>query len=94
MTGKKLMTKLDILRKQIDMIDEKILTALAKRMEIVRKIGKFKKERKISTFDKKRWQEMVTTNVKRGEAVGLPKNFIKNLLSLIHKYSLEIQEKS
>lgn len=85
--------KLEKWRKQIDAIDERILSHLAKRMQVARKIGKFKRDQKISTFDKERWQDLLKSNVKKGEALELPKKFIKDLLSLIHKNSLEIQEK-
>ena len=86
--------KLENWRKQIDAIDEKILNSVAKRMEIVRKIGKFKKDQKISAFDKKRWDQILKYNLKKGESVGLSKVFIKNLLRLIHTHSLKIQKKS
>ncbi len=81
-------------RKQIDDIDEKILILLAKRMNLSSKIGKFKKEKKISLYDKKRLEEILAANVKKGEIHGLSKDFIKSLLHLIHKYSLEVQEKA
>lgn len=86
--------KLESWRKQIDAIDEKILTALAKRAEIVRKIGKFKKEQKISVFDKKRWEQILKSNLKKGESLGLSKEFVKHLMNLIHTYSIEIQKKN
>lgn len=81
-------------RKQIDNIDEKILILLAKRMDLSSKIGKFKKEKKISLFDKKRLKEILASNIKKGETHGLSKDFIKSLLHLIHKYSLDKQEKA
>lgn len=81
-----------ILRKQIDAIDGQILTALAKRMQIARQIGKLKKEQGIAAFDKERWQDLLKSNIKKGGALGLSKKFIKNLINLIHKYSLEIQQ--
>lgn len=85
--------KLETLRKQIDDIDAKIITYLARRMSIVGKIGEFKKEQRISRFDKKRWEQVLKSNIKKGEALGLSKDLIKNLLHLIHKHSLVIQEK-
>lgn len=85
---------LDNWRKQIDDIDEKILNYLAKRVEIVRKIGKFKRQRNIPALDKNRWEQVLNSSIKKGEALGLSKEFIKNLLHLIHKYSQQIQEKS
>lgn len=81
-------------RKQIDTLDEKILVLLAKRMKISSEIGKFKKEQGISILDKKRWEEILESSLKKGKTIGLSKEFIKNFLYLIHKYSLEIQGKS
>ena len=86
--------ELDGWRKQIDDIDEKIISYLAKRVEIVRKIGKFKKQQNIPTLDKGRRKQVLYSSIKKGETLGLPKEFIKDLLSLIHKYSQQIQEKS
>jgi len=88
------MNKIDILRKQIDIIDERILTSLAKRIEIVRKIGKFKKDQKISALDKERWEQILKSNLRKGESLGLSRKFVKNLLNLIHTYSIEIQKKN
>ncbi len=86
------MNKLERWRKQIDTIDEKILTSLSQRVDIIQKIGKFKKENKISTLDKKRWEDILNSKLKKAEELRLPKRFIKDLLNLIHKYSLKIQK--
>lgn len=86
--------ELDGWRKQIDDIDEKIINYLAKRISIVRKIGKFKKQQNIPTLDKDRWKQVLNSSIRKGETVGLSKEFIKDLLNLIHKYSQQIQEKS
>lgn len=80
-------------RKQIDAIDKKIIDSLAERIEIVKKIGKYKKEKKISALDKKRWQEILKYNLNKAQGLGLPKKFIKDLLNLIHKQSLRFQKK-
>ena len=86
--------KLDDWRKQIDDIDEKIIPYLARRAGIVRKIGKLKKQQNIPTLDKNRWKQILNSGTKRGEILGLSKDFVKDLLNLIHKYSQQIQEKS
>ncbi len=86
--------KLEDWRKQIDVLDEKILTLLARRMDIARRIGKFKKELKISTLDKNRWEQVLKSNLKKGEKLGLSQEFLSNLLNLIHEYSLKVQKKS
>lgn len=86
--------QLDSWRKQIDTLDEKIISYLAKRTEIARQIGKFKKKHKISPLDQKRWQDILSLHLKTSENLGLSKKFVKDILNLIHKYSLKIQENS
>lgn len=81
-------------RKRIDALDEKILTLLAKRMNIANRIGKIKKDQKISALDKNRWEQVLKSNLKKGEKLGLSQEFLNNLLNLIHRYSLEVQKKS
>ncbi len=79
-------------RKQIDQLDEDVLNLLAKRIEIVRKIGRFKKEQNIPTFDKDRWNKVLTSMLSKSEELGLSKDFTKKLFNLIHKYSVKIQK--
>lgn len=85
--------KLENLRKQIDDVDDNILTLLAKRMEVVRKIGKLKKENEFAVFDKDRWYKILKSKLVRSDSLGLSKILIKKFYNLIHKYSLEIQKK-
>jgi len=66
-------------RKQIDVIDGKIISHLAKRMEITRAIGKYKKKHNISLLDKKRWQEIINLHQKTSENLGLSKKFVKDI---------------
>ncbi len=84
--------KLENWRKQIDIVDEKLLILLAKRMDIVRNIGKFKKEHQISLFDEKRWEKVEERNLIKAQTLRLSKYFVKNLLNLIHKYSINLQK--
>lgn len=84
--------KLDNLRKQIDIVDEKMLILLAKRTILVRKISKFKKSHNIPILDKDRQSEVFNTQLSKGEVLGLSKDLIKKLYSLVHKYSIKIQK--
>ena len=73
--------KLEKLRKQIDKIDSSIVTLLAKRMEIVKKVGKLKKKNKLPPLDNKRWKEIIRTK----------KGFIKKIWEIIHDEALKIE---
>lgn len=81
-------------RKQIDRLDEKVLNILAKRAQIVKKIGQLKKRRDIPVLDQNRWDRVLTLMLDKGNRLGLSKDFVKKLFSLIHQYSVKIQKEN
>jgi chorismate mutase len=87
------MALLDKYRKQIDKIDKKIIDYLAKRYQVVKKVGFFKKKKGLKPFDKKRFQEVLKTRISFAEEKGLPKELIKKIYQIIHQFSLEIEKK-
>jgi len=76
--------RLENLRKQIDKIDESIVILLAKRMEIVKKVGKLKKKRSLPPLDNKRWKEITKTK----------KGFIREIWEIIHEEALKVERES
>lgn len=84
--------KLENWRKQIDITDEKIITFLAKRMLLAKKIGKFKKERGLPFVDEERWRKVIHSTLSKAEFLGLSKTFIKTLYNFIQKHSIKIQK--
>ncbi|MBK8347415.1 MAG: bifunctional 3-deoxy-7-phosphoheptulonate synthase/chorismate mutase type II [Saprospiraceae bacterium] len=86
-------TKLDRLRKEIDMIDEEIMSILASRMKIAREIGSFKKDNNMTILQNDRWQEVLHKFVDRGTQNGLSEDFITRVIKSIHDESIEQQEK-
>jgi len=86
--------KLEYYRIQIDKLDDQLLGVLAKRINIVRKIGKFKKAHEIKPFDEKRWQEVLESKLSKAHILNLSKSFIKKLYDFIHAYSLEVERES
>ncbi|MFA6532502.1 MAG: chorismate mutase [Patescibacteria group bacterium] len=74
--------QIDILRKQIDEIDKQIVNLLAKRMQVVEKVGKYKKENNLPPLDKRRWQEVIKTK----------KGFVKKIWEIIHEEALKIEK--
>lgn len=85
--------RLNKLRTKIDLLDGKLLDILSKRTQVVREIGQIKKEKKLASLDKKRWKEVLESNVKKAADLGLSKDFITKIFNLIHKYSRIEQEK-
>jgi len=79
------------LRKQIDEIDQKIIKLLAKRMDVVKKIGQFKKEAGISVKDKNREQEL-KNELKRIAGKDLSPDFVDRLYDVIFKECRKVQD--
>jgi chorismate mutase len=86
-------TKLDRLRKEIDMIDEEIMSILASRMKIAREIGNYKKENNMTILQSERWKEVLSKFVARGTQNGLSEEFITRVIKSIHDESIEQQER-
>jgi chorismate mutase len=86
-------SQLERLRKEIDMIDEELLHILASRMNVVRSIGRYKKENNMTILQSSRWQEILQKFIERGTQSGLSEEFITRLIKSIHDESIEQQEK-
>ncbi len=83
--------KLTELRTQIDEIDGDLLQILGKRMQVVSKIGEYKKDHKITILQLKRWSHIIEDRLKTGISNGLEKDFLLQLLELLHTESMRIQ---
>ena len=83
--------KLQELRKQIDVLDEELFCVLAQRFSTVTEVRKIKKVIGLAPLDEKRWESVVESRLAQAKALGLPAEFTKKLLELIHDRSLEIE---
>jgi len=86
-------TKLERLRKQIDMIDEEILSILASRMKIAREIGQYKKDHNMTILQSNRWKNVLDKYLELGNQHGLSDEFISKIIKSIHDESIEQQGK-
>lgn len=84
--------KLEKLRTEIDKLDGELLQILAKRMEIIDEIGEYKRDNDITILQMKRWAGMIKDRMSIGTHMGLDNVFLKKLLNLIHKESIQRQE--
>ena len=69
------------LREQIDLIDKQILLLVKQRMDIVKKIGKIKKQNKLEVKDLKREKEIIAKLYKQGKKLKIQKKLIKTIWS-------------
>ena len=85
------MIELELMRKKIDEIDDKLLVLFKERLEVSKKIGLLKKKHNIKIFDPQREQEIIdgcTQNISEDEKVYIEK-FLRNLMDI----SKEVQSK-
>ena len=82
---------INILRKQIDEIDEKLLTILAKRMRISKEIGIYKKEHNMPILQSGRYNDILENRAKQGEALNLSGDFVTEIMKAIHEESVKVQ---
>lgn len=82
---------ISILRKQIDEIDAKLLTILAKRMRISREIGIYKKEHNMPILQSGRYNDILENRAKQGEALNLSGDFVTEIMKAIHEESVKVQ---
>ena len=61
-------------------------------MEIIDEIGEYKSENDITILQMKRWAGIIKDRLAIGTHLGLDSLFLKKLLNLIHKESINRQE--
>ena len=86
-----MMIELELMRKKIDEIDDKLLVLFKERLEVSKKIGLLKKKHNMKIFDPQREQEIIdscTQNISEEERIYVEK-FLRNLMDI----SKEVQSK-
>lgn len=79
-------------RKQIDEIDQEIIKLLAKRLDVVQEIAKYKKEKLLSSLQPARWQEVLDSRIEMAKKLELKEDFIKNIWEEFHRFALELED--
>lgn len=83
--------QLDLLRNRIDALDSELLEILSSRVEIVKKIGQYKKENNVTALQISRWSQLMENRVGLGKKLNLNETFVKILFQLIHEDSVRMQ---
>jgi chorismate mutase len=92
-TKEEFVTALATLREQINHIDDELMTLIGQRMKIADKIGVYKRDNNITILQTNRWNEILDRAVKKGEALGLSKEFIVRYFDAVHLESISHQNK-
>lgn len=82
---------LEKLRQQINHLDDELMQILGQRMRIADKIGQYKKENSITILQTNRWNEILERAFKKGEKLGLSKEFITKYFDAVHMESISHQ---
>ncbi len=79
------------LRKQIDEIDDAIISNIAKRMQVSREIGQYKKEHGMTIVQTSRYSEILGKRGAQGALLGIGGDCIKQIFESIHEESVRQQ---
>lgn len=79
------------LRKQIDEIDDSIISSIAKRMRVSREIGQYKKEHGMTVVQTSRYSEILDKRGAQGALLGIGPDCIKQIFESIHEESVRQQ---
>ena len=82
---------LSLLRREIDRLDNELLEVLAKRMQVSRDIGQYKKEHRMPVVQAGRYNDVIRTRCGSGVEMGMGKEFLKTILLAIHDESVRQQ---
>ena len=86
------MTKLINYRKELDILDKKLIEILSERFEIVKKVWEYKKENNMQILQVGRWEEVLNSRKKIGKEMWIKEEFIENIFNEIHDYSIELEK--
>ena len=88
---KEFVVALEKLREQINQVDDELMQLLGQRMKIAEKIGEYKKNNNITILQTNRWNEILERATKKGETLGLTKEFITKYYDAVHMESINRQ---
>ena len=83
---------IDLLRKEIDELDNELLEILEKRMHASEKIALIKKKERVSPFQPDRWNKLLKNRIRNAKIKSLNEDFIFQIYQLIHEESIRHQE--
>ncbi len=83
--------ELKSLRAIIDEIDHEILRKIKDRMQIVEKIGAYKKKNKVTILQLERWKEILESRTNLSNSLSLNLDFTKKYLEVLHEESIRLQ---
>jgi chorismate mutase len=84
-------SKLNLYRKELDLIDGNIIDILSNRMQVAENIGRLKHQENVAILQSGRWSTILDSMVESGVSKGLSKEFVEEVFKAIHVESINIQ---
>lgn len=84
-------SQLELLRDSIDELDSKLIDLLGARVELVRKIGAYKKDNNITILQPDRFNQIMEDRVASGVSKGVSSDVMHGIYQLIHEDSIRQQ---
>lgn len=80
------------LRKEIDEVDDELWRIIAKRMDVSRRIGAYKKEHQLDIVQPKRYEEILRNRIEWACAKhGISEDAVRRIMADIHEESVRVQ---
>lgn len=79
------------LRGEIDDIDDALLQLLARRMNVVDRIGDYKKRQGLTVVQMDRWKQILADHIASGEQLGLDERLVDAVFEAIHQAAIRRQ---
>jgi chorismate mutase len=79
------------LREAIDQVDRELLGVLSERLSIVKRIGEWKRDKNITSFQVARWNALLEDRTNLAAALGLNKEYVKAVYDVIHREAVHHQ---
>lgn len=86
-------SQLSNLRSRIDILDNKLLDLLKRRMEVADEIGMLKKVNNVAILQNQRWHEILGKMISEGEQRNLSEDLVIQVFKAIHQESINRQER-
>ena len=84
--------ELNWLRAEIDEIDTDLWETIAARMDVSRRIGKWKKAHQVAPLQPERYEQIRSMRLQWAQQNGIDADFVEQILNAIHTQSLKQQE--
>lgn len=84
--------QIEQIRCLLDEVDDELIQILARRMDLVRKLGLLKKEENLSVLQFGRWSSVMERCLESARKKDLDTDFVQRLLNCIHAEAIRLQK--